>query len=613
MEQALRAQRRHLESTTALWTLSALALAACGGGDGDGDLIVTDPTATAGNADISGTEGHDRLTGDADDNTINAAAGDDHVDGGDGDDELWGGTGTDNLTGGAGDDWLSGGPGDDRLGGGAGRDTLTGGAGADIFVLDAPVYHKLEADIITDFNPLRDDKIQLPDEVTQIYYYWDVSGELVITATTDLTQYLGILQNYSIPLTAANFTDRDEPITITQIIVTTDVGGRLQGTSGPDIIYGLGGDDTLNGGAGNDELYGGDGDDWLEGDDFFDGDYGNDTLYGGDGNDMLYGGDRDDMLFGGAGDDWLEGEGGNDTLDGGYGKDTLHGNNGADEFVIFSADGDVIKDFDPDEGDLITLSEGTTTVYWGGVDWGTNQAYTRLFSETKELLAVLEGFRTEITTSHFSNSGITASQVTIIEGTERDDQGSSPYIALNGTSGPDIINGYEGNDRLYGGAGNDWLHGGAGNDSLYGGAGNDELYGGDGDDHLLGGSEGEFGDDWLDGGDGTDTLYSGSGADTFVLEVDGATDLTTADVIIDFGYNGTADKLTFSSGTSDKILWFEDVVRDDVTNDTAIYGANADGTANKTDIIVILAQYSGAISVDDFADSTQIGTITEIF
>ena len=36
MAQALRTQRRHLESSTALWTLSALALAACGGGGGGG-------------------------------------------------------------------------------------------------------------------------------------------------------------------------------------------------------------------------------------------------------------------------------------------------------------------------------------------------------------------------------------------------------------------------------------------------------------------------------------------------------------------------------------------------------------------------------------------------
>ena len=586
MEKALRAQRHHLESSTALWTLSALALAACGGGgggDGDGDLIVIDPAATAGNADISGTEGHDRLTGDADDDTINAAAGDDHVDGGAGDDELWGGTGTDNLTGGEGDDWLSGGPGDDRLGGGAGRDTLTGGAGADIFVLDTPVNHKLEADIITDFNPLRDDKIHLPDKVTEIYYYWDVSGELVIAAAKDFTEFLAVLHNYSSPLTAADFAVQDVTISITQMIVTTDVGGSPRGTSGPDIIYGLGGDDFIRGEDGDDYLHGGDDDDELGGG------YGNDMLYGGDGDDTLFGGNRDpympsvdgnDTLYGGDGDDWLYGEGGNDTLDGGYGKDTLHGNNGADEFVIFSADGDVIKDFDPDEGDLITLSEGTTTVYWGVVDGGTNRAYTRLFSETKELLAVMEGFTTEITASHFTNSGITASQVTIIEGTERDDLGRSPYITLNGTSGPDIINGYEGNDR---------------------------LYGGDGDDHLLGGSEGEFGDDWLDGGEGTDTLYSGSGADTFVLENEGVTDLTTADVIIDFGYNGTADKLTFSSGTNGKNLWFEDVVRNDGVNDTVIYG-----DAAATEIIVILAEYSGAISVDDFADSTQIGSITEI-
>ena len=39
MEQALRAQRRHLESTTALWTLSALALVMKSGARGGDDIM----------------------------------------------------------------------------------------------------------------------------------------------------------------------------------------------------------------------------------------------------------------------------------------------------------------------------------------------------------------------------------------------------------------------------------------------------------------------------------------------------------------------------------------------------------------------------------------------
>ncbi len=92
--------------------------------------------------------------------------------------------------------------------------------------------------------------------------------------------------------------------------------GKLNGTSGDDVILGSNGVDTLTGHAGNDHL---------------EGKGGNDTLYGNAGNDILIGGEGDDILFGGT---------------------------GADTFVWNAGDigKDVIKDFNAAEGDKIDLS-----------------------------------------------------------------------------------------------------------------------------------------------------------------------------------------------------------------------------------------------------------------
>ena len=74
---------------------------------------------------------------------------------------------------------------------------------------------------------------------------------------------------------------------------------------------------------------------------------------------------------------------------------------------------------------------------------------------------------------------------------------------LYGGSGDDSISGNYGNDALYGSDGNDWLYGNSGNDKLYGGDDGDRLFGGSGNDILDGGS----GTDTYYGGSGDDTLY----------------------------------------------------------------------------------------------------------
>jgi hypothetical protein len=82
--------------------------------------------------------------------------------------------------------------------------------------------------------------------------------------------------------------------------------------------------------------------------------------------DTIHGGPGDDVLLGWSGADKLRGGPGNDVLLGEYGPDTLWGGPGADIFVansfdvLGSYDGyhhDVVKDFNPNEGDVLFLGE----------------------------------------------------------------------------------------------------------------------------------------------------------------------------------------------------------------------------------------------------------------
>lgn len=86
---------------------------------------------------------------------------------------------------------------------------------------------------------------------------------------------------------------------------------------------------------------------------------------------------------------------------------------------------------------------------------------------------------------------------------------SAQSLAIDGTSGDDVLIGASGNDDLKGFGGSDELYGGLGLDALWGGTGNDYLYGNGGDDRLHGGA----GDDWLYGGNGNDVLIGDTGHD----------------------------------------------------------------------------------------------------
>ena len=276
--------------------------------------------------------------------------------------------------------------------------------------------------------------------------------------------------------------------------------------------------------------------------------------------EIIIGSAHDDVLIGDAGNNWLWGGAGADTLDGGDGDDRIHGGAGDDKLA-------------------------------GGAGADTLDG----------------GFGYDIASYDGSSSGITIAL---------DEKDTNGYSSITGgeAQGNKLRNiegiiGTAHHDELWGDGGANSFWGGDGGHLLGGKTGDDTLYGGDGNDSLLG----HDGNDTLYGGAGADTLKGWGGADVFVLEVEGATDLTTAGVIEDF--TSGIDELTFSTETSGKKLWYQNGVDAGVghssLNDTVIYG-DKDGAADKNDIIVILADHDGAITSADFVDETYVGTITEI-
>jgi Ca2+-binding RTX toxin-like protein len=126
-------------------------------------------------------------------------------------------------------------------------------------------------------------------------------------------------------------------------IYGTDKDDFIIGTDFADSIVAGDGDDEVQSGFSIDQIYGGRGDDSIQGGDDLD------SLFGENGNDNLIGGLDDDLLVGGSGDDHLFGS---------FGDDQLKGNSGADFFDcggsnIGGGDIDVVKDYNPAEGDII--------------------------------------------------------------------------------------------------------------------------------------------------------------------------------------------------------------------------------------------------------------------
>jgi Ca2+-binding RTX toxin-like protein len=185
--------------------------------------------------------------------------GNDHIFGDASSEVMYGGDGDDQLISGAGDDYLDGGRGNDLLDGGAGDDLLIGGDGKDIYIVDG------FSDVVR-----------------------EAAGGGVDTVLATNSFSLRSREDIEILRTA------DATGASTMDLFGNDVGQRVTGNAGANVMNGFGGTDRLNGLAGNDRLIGGADDDYLDG------------------------GAGDDVVIGG----WA-GQGGIDFMRGGAGNDTF--------------------------------------------------------------------------------------------------------------------------------------------------------------------------------------------------------------------------------------------------------------------------------------------------
>lgn len=350
-----------------------------------------------------------------------------------------------------------------------------------------------------------------------------------------------------------------------------DLADELHGGAGSDWLDGGDGWDTifaidpfapetetaedrnrLIGGAGPDALFGGIGLDTLQGDD------GDDLLWADDGADSLLGGAGDDIAYGGAGADTLQGDDGADTLVGGADGDLMVGGTGADLFVIdLSAfdlgeapgtDPDTILDFNPAEGDVISLGlsgglvagvQGLGPLVWRGTLATRTLASGPGFGEVLPGDGIGPGYYQAFWIPAVSGSTgvggwfvVDLNQDLVLDGDDAvirmgASSGTAGVLDLTpgafadgtfrvlvGAAGGDTLLAAAGGQEIFGLGGADRLSGQGGADRLVGGDGNDTLLGGGGADQLWGGA----GNDWMDGGDGDDEIFvEGPGSE----EVDG--------------------------------------------------------------------------------------------
>jgi len=281
-----------------------------------------------------------------------------------------------------------------------------------------------------------------------------------------------------------------------------------------------------------------------------------DILYGNDGSDYLFGNDAADTLYGGLGDD---------TLDGGKGADVIYGNDG-DDWIIYDVTDAASKIFGGNDTDTLDASASIKAVNIDLMKYNDIEVF--LGSSGNDTIAYNSNFL-EIDGGEGSNDLLTAAKAKqgvsivaggdVIQNIERvigsnyndviivgDGQDGNFYF--NGGGGADSLAGGSGSDNLLGGAGNDtilydaqdYLDGGAGIDvldlrdetsdvtidlsdttakykgfeNILGGSGMDTLLG-DGKTNLL--SAGDGGN-WLDGKGGKDTITGGEGDDTIVYD-----------------------------------------------------------------------------------------------
>ncbi|MGA0533514.1 calcium-binding protein [Hansschlegelia sp. KR7-227] len=414
----------------------------------------------------------------------------------------------------------------------------------------------------------------------------------------------------------------------------TSSSDTRNGTSGPDLIFGLEGDDTLNGAGGADTIVGGDGDDELRGgagpaadvfrydergfdDDVIKdfgktdrldlrglnvGDYASLAPYILDTPDgaeisLFYNGFRETILLEGVGADQLTAANfifngsaaaktvtgtsfGDDVLFGGKGNDKLSGLGGDDE-LNGGAGLDTLTGGDGD--DVLRGGSGPAADVFRYDERGFDDDVVKDFGKTDRIdLSALNvadfGTLAPYIEDTPDGARITLfyngfSETILLEGVSADQLKPANFI-FNGSAAAKTVTGTSfGDDVLFGGKGADKLSGLGGDDELNGGAGSDTLLGGDGDDVLRGGS-----------GPAADVFrYAERGFDDDVIADFGKTDridlsaLNVADIGTLAPYiEDTADgaRITlFYNGFSETIL-LGGVSADSLTSNNFIFNAS---------------------------------------
>ena len=343
-------------------------------------------------ADIEGTDGSDKLVGTGDAESIAGLGG------------------NDTIYGGGGDDSLSGGPGNDLLKGGAGADMLRGG----------------------------------PDEDTISY-----AGSP-----------MGVTINLQSGTARGGDAEGDDLGTMIEHVIGSEHDDTLTGTDNVNVgnkLWGMGGNDVLSGREGADMLYGGAGDD---------------SLSGGDEGDTLEGGPGADMLTGGLGDDTA-------SYAGSMMGVTVRLHSGQAEYG--DAEGDTW-------GDTVTVE------------------YTMPAEDPEDPPVEMEETVPDII--HLTGSAM----ADILAGDSRDNTimggGGDDEIYGGPGGGDDMLHGGRGDDRIFGGRGDDTLSGDMGDDMLHGGPGSDKFFGGGGSDMIYADvTVGQVaGDNVFDGGEDDDGM-----------------------------------------------------------------------------------------------------------
>ncbi len=255
------------------------------------------------------------------------------------------------------------------------------------------------------------------------------------------------------------------------------------------------------------------------------------------------------QIQGTAGHDSLSGTDSDDTLTGGTGNDTLSGGEGSDVYVFNRGDGqDVLWD-DGIEGQLDTLSFGTTIA--------PSQITVSPSSDGCDLVVRLSGTTDQITLSGvLLDPRVRIEQVRFSDGTQWS-WADLLARATTPTSGADLFYGDESANALSGLAGDDTLSGSDGDDTLTGGAGNDLLVGGSGRDTVVF-NRGDGQDVlWDDGSEGEiDTLSFGATVLPDQISVGQGDD--GSDIVLRL--SGTTDQVTLSQVLSDPRVRIEQVL-----------------------------------------------------